>query len=459
MLFCVGLCSVGFVVGDVTSDVGDRVAASTNTATGGRNALIETASDVAVDAGAESVLPPVINEPLRLLGGQQEDAYAAALQGTWIARAGKQDISLTFSGSERYRMGDSRGTFSVRAKTIILTSERGAFNYDFELAGADALAPLRLTLSGGDMVQPLTFTAQRPTISRSFTLRDVFVVPKLNILPKLKRMLAVLAIVLVSRIFIGLLRGISHALINSELGPLKYLFRQRKNRTMTIHALVLNIIKYVVYFGALGRILNEVGVNYTAYFASLSVVGLAIGFGSQGLVQDIVTGFFVIFEGQFDVGDMVEISAQIGIVEELGLRMTRMRNYVGQTVTIPNRNIALVGTYRNGAMGVRVDVALRDAADADKAKTLLAAISGEIGKQYAGAVLKPISVSGPSVQSTGECFMRVETGIWPMQQWVIDQQLIPRLREYFKREGLEIPGDRVTAFYHLAKPRVRRARP
>ena len=66
-------------------------------------------------------------------------------------------------------------------------------------------------------------------------------------------------------------------------------------------ALVVNLIKYVIYFTAFGFILSELGINYTTYIASLSVVGLAIGFGSQGLVQDMVTGMFIIFEEQFDV--------------------------------------------------------------------------------------------------------------------------------------------------------------
>lgn len=100
----------------------------------------------------------------------------------------------------------------------------------------------------------------------------------------------------------------------------------------------------MVYFAALGFILGELGVNYTAYLASLSVIWLAVGFGSQGLVQDVVTGFFIIFEGQFDVGDMVEMSGQTGLVEELGLRMTRLRNYLGELISVPNRNIARSAT-------------------------------------------------------------------------------------------------------------------
>ncbi|GIX47260.1 MAG: hypothetical protein KatS3mg131_1471 [Candidatus Tectimicrobiota bacterium] len=223
---------------------------------------------------------------------------------------------------------------------------------------------------------------------------------------------------------------------------------------MTLHAIVLNLCKYFVYFVAIGFALSELGVNYTTYLASLSVLGLAIGFGSQGLVQDMVTGFFILFEGQFAVGDLVEIAGQTGIVEDLGLRMTRLRNYLGQTVVIPNRSIAVVGTYTLGAQQAYVDVAMRSAEAAAQAAPLLQQVATEVARQFAGVVLQPPRVLEPLVLETGERFLRLHLGIWPQQPWVVEQQLVPRLREACQRAGIEIPGDRVVVFY-----RPREARP
>lgn len=178
------------------------------------------------------------------------------------------------------------------------------------------------------------------------------------------------------------------------------------------------------------------------------MVGLAVGFGSQGLVQDVVTGFFIIFESQFDVGDMVEISGQTGIVEELGLRMTRLRNYLGQVVVIPNRNIAVVGTYSRGALCASVDVAVGSPEEAAKARPVLLELCREIGRQFAGVFRAAPEVTGPLSLNTGEHFLQVKVRIWPSQQWVVEQQLVARIREAFNREGVEIPGDRIVPFYY-----------
>ena len=180
---------------------------------------------------------------------------------------------------------------------------------------------------------------------------------------------------------------------------------------MTIHSLLLNLFKYIVYFAACGFILSEFGVNYKAYLASLSVIGLAIGFGSQGLVQDVVTGLFLVLEGQFAVGDLVEISGQTGYVEDVGLRMTRLRNYYGQCIQIPNRNIAMVGNYTRGAMQATIEIPLGGARDLDRLKDSLTTLVEEIGRQFEGVVLDTPTIVGPTVLRAGEVFLRMRAAL------------------------------------------------
>ncbi len=189
------------------------------------------------------------------------------------------------------------------------------------------------------------------------------------------------------------------------------------------------------------------------YFASLSVVGLAIGFGSQGLVQDMVTGFFIVFEEQFNVGDMVEIPPHTGIVEELGLRMTRLRNYLGQSVVIPNRNIAVVGNYLRGAQQVYLDVALATATDTKKAKDSLRQIAEQVAGQFQDIILSEPKSLDDVALSAEERFLRLHLTIWPQQQWVIDQELVPRIRTMMKSEGFEVPNDKIVVFYHPRETR------
>jgi len=374
------------------------------------------------------------------VSSEYQRAAQASLVGEWSADMGRSKLDLKIYDNGRFSMGDVEGKYSTEGNTLILDSRDSQVKYQFELTTD------QLTLSGADLAEPLKFTLV-PDTGRFLTRLFDFS-PK-SIKRKLYRILTVVTVVLACRLIILLLKKASHLLIYSEWGSLKFLYRHHKNRAMTIHSLVLNALKYVIYFSALGFTLREFGVNYTAYLASLSVIGLAIGFGSQGLVQDMVTGFFIIFEGQFDVGDMVEIPPYKGIVKELGLRMTKIRNYLGQEVVIPNRNIAAVGRYSKGAQEVYVDAAARSREAAQEASPILESIGKDIAQQFEGVILTPPAALGAVSLATGKHFARLHVSIWPQQEWIIDQQLVPRIHEGLKAAGLEVPDDKIAVSYHL----------
>ena len=374
-----------------------------------------------------------------ILSREQERAVLAALKGEWIYNIGGAKIRLRLAGDGGFNLNGKQGRYLVRGTTLTLKSDGGEAVYEFELRGSE------LTLSGGDLGQPLKFT-KLPGVGESGNWLLEFSVKSLRV--KLSKILIIGIVVIVCRVLLLAFRASMHFVIYSDWGPLRFVYRFNKNRIMTIYSLVINIAKYVVYLLALGFALSELGVNYTAYLASLSVIGLAIGFGSQGLVQDMVTGFFVIFEEQYNVGDMVEIPPHVGIVEELGLRMTRLRNYLGQRVVIPNRNIAAIGNFIKGAQEVEVHVAIAGEELAGEARSLLKQVSNEVARQFSGIVVAPPKLLEAAALSTGEHFVRLYLAIWPQQQWVIEQQLLPRIREAFSRKAIEIPNDRVIAFYH-----------
>jgi small-conductance mechanosensitive channel len=392
-----------------------------------------------------SMCPPYPAHSESLLGKVHADAVKESLAGEWVADLGKRGLNLLLTSDGRFLLDGKQGQFVIEKNILKLQTQKGEGGYQFDLAG-DVL-----TLTGGDLGQPLKLV-RRSEIGGY--LGRLFDFSPRSAKLKLQRILVILGIMIVSGLFIAGLRMLSHLVIYSKWGPLKYIFTHHKSRVMTIQSLVLNVVKYVVYFTAFGFVLSELGVNYKAYLASLSVVGLAIGFGSQGLVQDIVTGFFLIFEGQFEVGDMVEISGQTGIVEELGLRVTKLRNYLGQLITIPNRNIAMVGTYTKGALQAYIDFGLTDEDMAVKCSEELQKIGTELSRQFKGIILSNPQVLSPLSLETGEHFVRMQFEIWPQQQWVIDQQVVPRVREILKREGIEIPADRIVSFYHAREERT-----
>lgn len=110
---------------------------------------------------------------------------------------------------------------------------------------------------------------------------------------------------------------------------LKSPLRYSERRHNTLIKLLENVLTYAVYFIAVLSILSTFNIDVRGLIAGAGVIGLAIGFGAQSLVKDVITGFFIVFEDQFAVGDEVQIGTFRGVVEEIGLRTTKVRSYVG----------------------------------------------------------------------------------------------------------------------------------
>jgi small-conductance mechanosensitive channel len=190
--------------------------------------------------------------------------------------------------------------------------------------------------------------------------------------------------------------------------------RARLSKPRTIVSLATSMIVFLLYFIALGLILREIGVSLKAYLASASILGLAIGFGSQGLVQDVVNGLTVVFAGLFNVGDMVEIAGQSGIVRSFGVRFTVIENSLGARVYIPNRTIANVVTYPRGYVQATVDIMLTDDLQAtNKVKATVTPIVSSLFEQLPGTLLAAPSIKGRVRTNAGKEYLRIEFRIWP----------------------------------------------
>jgi small-conductance mechanosensitive channel len=188
----------------------------------------------------------------------------------------------------------------------------------------------------------------------------------------------------------------------------------RLSKPKTIVSLGTSMAIFVLYFVAVGLILKEFGVSLKAYLASASILGLAIGFGSQGLVQDIVNGLTVVFSGLFNVGDMVEISGQSGIVRSFGIRFTVIETPLGARVYIPNRTIANVVKYPRGYVRGFADITLpSEPKIARQAEAKVASIVNTLFEQLPGILLSAPSIEGRVKTASGKEFLRVEFRTWP----------------------------------------------
>ncbi len=134
-------------------------------------------------------------------------------------------------------------------------------------------------------------------------------------------------------------------------------------------------------------ILREFKISLTTYFASATVIGLAVGFGLQGFVQDLVIGLTLIFSDALTIGEMVKLGDEIGKVDSIGLRFTVLINLHGQRIIIPNRNIATISQFRGGCIRAYVDIQLPQEIDEKEMLQAIQAIAKGMYDQHRSIIL------------------------------------------------------------------------
>ncbi len=210
-------------------------------------------------------------------------------------------------------------------------------------------------------------------------------------------------------------------------------FTRRYPKLATLTTIFVSAATFVIYFFAVGLILREFKVSLTAYLASASVIGLAIGFGLQGAVQDVVIGLTLIFSDALNVEDLVEISGQIGKVENMGLRFTTLVNFHGQEIYIPNRNITTISRFRHGAIRAYVDIQIPDGQELTKTAAELHDIAKGIYHQHKAIILGQPELFGVrQAESGGWQYARIKFRLWPGQGTLIETAFKQRVVAWMK---------------------------
>ena len=215
-----------------------------------------------------------------------------------------------------------------------------------------------------------------------------------------------------------------------------------RRRMETIGSLSLSAAKYGIYIAALLWILTFWGVPRDTLIAGSAVIGAAIGFGSQGLVQDLITGLSLLAEEQLSVGDYIEINGKAGAVEEIGLRVVKLRDQLGAQHVIFNRSIGMVSNYTSGAVPACVDVSLESPDAGVKAGEVAARVGADLARELPYFTSTP-AVEGVFQSSTHDVFLRIRLSVLPQQQDTIQTLFVERLKRAFTAEKIAIPGDRV----------------
>ena len=226
----------------------------------------------------------------------------------------------------------------------------------------------------------------------------------------------------------------------------------RFQRAQTLAPLLKNVALYALSFTVAMVILQELGVDMRAILVSAGVLGLAVGFGAQALIKDVIAGFFILFEGLVRVGDVIEIGGHTGTVETIGLRVTTIRVPSGALRVVPNGELTQFANYNRGWARAIVDVGVTYDTDVRRALDTLERAGREWSAE-AGLALEPPRAQGIIRFGESDMGLRLAVKVAPAARGDAEIELRRRIKEAFDREGLELAAPRRAIYL---KPQVAR---
>ena len=230
--------------------------------------------------------------------------------------------------------------------------------------------------------------------------------------------------------------------INKNLLKYKAVYRRKKSifsvdekKINTLTGVLKNIVKYIFYFIGLIMVLDIFDINTSSILATAGIGGLAIGFGAQSLVKDIITGFFILFEDQFSVGEYIDVDDKSGVVESVELRVTKIRDFNGDLYIIPNGSIREVTNHSRGNIRILVDIDIANDENADKAILVIKETCEKFKKENKNVVDGPDVLGITQLKETGTT-IRIVGKAKPMTQWDVEIELRKKIKDELDKENI-----------------------
>ncbi len=233
-------------------------------------------------------------------------------------------------------------------------------------------------------------------------------------------------------------KAIGNRLIIRSFTKVKDKGKISEGRATVLERLLLSVLSYTLGFMVIVVVFGIFGLPISGLIAGAGVVGLAIGFGAQGIVSDVVTGFFILVEKWADVGDYIITADVDGVVEEIGLRTTKIRDYDGVLHFIPNRNIENLSNYSRGNMRALVDMNLSYHQNADQVMEIAQSVCTQMANEDDNIVEGP-NVEGLEMIEDNKMILRVSAQTVNMMQWGVQRKLWKALKEAFDENNIDMP--------------------
>ncbi len=258
--------------------------------------------------------------------------------------------------------------------------------------------------------------------------------------------LHIVIILVLTGITLKAVKGLSTRLI-------KYVTQQKQDgefqkRTQTLGSVVWYVLLLAVLSVAAMMVLKELGIDIGPVLAAAGIVGLAVGFGAQSLVKDVISGFFILLEDQIRVGDVVEIAGKGGLVEKVNLRTTVLRDLTGNVHYVPNGQINVVTnmTKEYSRYVLNVNVAYRE--DVDEVVEVIKSIDEELRNDpdFKDDIIEPIEILGLDEFGSSALVIKARTTTLPIKQWRVGREFNRRLKKKFDELNIEIPFPHITLY-------------
>jgi moderate conductance mechanosensitive channel len=212
-----------------------------------------------------------------------------------------------------------------------------------------------------------------------------------------------------------------------------------RRRLQTLSATLRGITQTVILFVSLMVLLQELNINVTPILASAGVVGIAIGLGAQSLIRDFFAGFLILLEDQFSVGDTVKIAETTGTVEQLTLRVTRVRGLDGSLTIIPNGSVGAVVNFSKGWSRVVLDIDVDYKEDVDRAMRVMLETAKRMKEEIPADVIEEPAMLGVDKLGATSVTLRLLMKTAANKQADVGRELRRRVKLAFDQEGIKTP--------------------
>lgn len=233
-----------------------------------------------------------------------------------------------------------------------------------------------------------------------------------------------------------------------------------KKRSDTLCSLSTKMALGIIVILALVTILPEFGINITGMLVGLGIVGIAVGFGAQSLIRDYLSGIFILLEDQYDVGDVVRVAGIAGLVEEVGLRRTVLRDLDGIVHSISNGEIKAASNFTKGYSRVNLNVSVGYGEDLDRVIKVINRVCKEMAEEpewKAAFITTPQVLRVNNLGDSG-IDIKILGDTKPIKQWAVMGELRLRLKRTFDAEGIEIPWPHTKVYFGNAIPEMEAAK-